>query len=599
MLLALTLLAQLPLAQVDAGTEPQDAGISAVTSDALQMPTPPPGMKALTEADKEKLTEKATEEADTLITTLPREEAEEDSEAVEQQSLELEEAKALEEAAMDPLAGPSLEVMQSVRRLGFANPLRNRMQDALSEMELREGELELAPVTDIAAFDVSLVASRYDIPVEMQPLVAQYIQFFQGRGRKWFRKWMSRSTRYIPRMHPLLEQHGLPKDTVYLAMIESGFSAHAYSWAHASGPWQFISSTGKQYGLRQDFWIDERRDPIKATVSAARYLKQLYKELGHWYLAWAGYNAGGGRIARLVQRRGTNNFWELSEGKGLAKETRHYVPKLIAAALVAKHPAVFGFAKSEFDFMPELQFDEVKIPAPTDLEVIAKAAGVTVEEVQDLNPELKRWCTPPVPPGKPYILRVPNGRGDAFTKAFAKVPAQERLSFKSHLVKKGDTLSRIAAKYGSASEAIMRLNGLKNPKYLKVNSALMIPIPTSSGAAAKATALQNHAARARRNGYVAVRPEEEIPAGSLAKPSAALAGTIKADVVGGKTRVTYGVASGDSLWTISQRFAVTVDELRGWNRIPKKKNALKVGQLLTIWPGAAALPIKETPPKKK
>ena len=319
----------------------------------------------------------------------------EEADDTEKASPELEEMRALEEATIEP-AKPAAGGLQSVLRLGASSPLRARIDDGADgwAMDAVAGP-ELGLVTDVEAFDISRVTGSYDIPVEMQPLVAQYIRFFQGPGRKWFRVWMSRSSRYIPMMAPLLEASGLPRDTVYLAMIESGFSPEAFSWARAAGPWQFISSTGKRFGLRQDFWVDERRDPLKATRAAGRYLRELHDSLGTWYLAWAGYNAGGEKLRRLVERRGTDDFWELSEGRGLAKETKHYVPKLIACALVAKHPKAFGFSDEEFSFQEPLAFEEVPVVEPTDLEVLARAAAVPVEDIRALNPELRRWCSPP------------------------------------------------------------------------------------------------------------------------------------------------------------------------------------------------------------
>ncbi|QDE92287.1 lytic transglycosylase [Myxococcus xanthus] len=500
--------------------------------------------------------------------------------AVESESAELEELRALEGAALDPASRSTAEVMQSLRRLGVANPLRMRMLDALDEHTFREDDElpEIPLITDLATFDVGQIQDRYDIPVEMQPLVAQYVQFFQGPGRRWFRKWMSRAARYVPVMHPILEQYGLPKDTVYLAMIESGFSAHAYSWAHAAGPWQFISSTGKQYGLKQDFWVDERRDPIKATHAAASYLKDLKRELGHWYLAWAGYNTGSGRVRRMVERHGTTNFWLLSEERGLAKETKHYVPKLIAAALVAKHPAAFGFNENEFDPEPVLDFDEVQLTDAADLDVVARAAGVPVKVVQDLNPELKRWCTPPATAKKPYTLRLPKGAGTQFADNYKRISPAERLTFRIHKVKRGDTLSQIAETYGTASEAILQMNQLKSARTLRVGGELVIPIPAgkSSGGA-----LATKVAQARRSGVV-VRPEDEVPAGTPKGPVAA--GPVKKETINGRTRVTYGVMSGDSLWVIANKFNVSVDSLKQWNNLKRRNPTLQVGSTLFVWP---------------
>jgi len=506
------------------------------------------------------------------------------SEEAEKQSAEMEELRALEEVALDPSAKPNAELLQSLRRLGLANPLRNRMQEAYEEPETREGlaAIELPRITDLSSFDISQVKDRYDIPMAMQPLVAQYIEFFQGPGRKWFRRWMSRSTRYIPAMEPILESRGLPKDTVYLAMIESGFSAHAYSWARASGPWQFIPKTGKEYGLKQDFWVDERRDPIKATEAAARYLRQLYEELGDWYLAWAAYNAGGGKLHRVISRRGTSDFWQLSDGKGLAKETKHYVPKLIACALIAKHPKAFGFADDEFEYLAPIETEEVKLTEAVDLEVIARSAEISADELRELNPELKRWCTPPASAHQPYALRLPKGSAQKFTENLQRLGPQARLAFKVHRVKRGDTLSHIAASYHSAPEAILRMNGLRSVKLLRVNAELVVPVPSSKGKSDPG--MERQVARARRSGYVAVRPEEEIPAGTPRKAARAVAvGPLKTETVDGKTRVTYGVQDGDTLWGIGQRFGCSVEDIRQWNRLSKRKKALQVGTVLIIW----------------
>jgi len=525
------------------------------------------------------------------LASIPDSEDEEISDEARKESEEMEELRALEEVALDPAAKPSADLRQSLRRLGAANPLRQELEDAFSEAEAggEDPAFDLPRVTDLASFDISLVKDRYDIPMEMQPLVAQYIQFFQGPGRKWFRKWMSRSTRYIPSMQVILEEKGLPKDTVYLAMIESGFSPDAYSWARASGPWQFIPSTGKLFGLKQNFWVDERRDPIKATAAAASYLQRLHQDLGNWYLAWAAYNAGGGKLGRMVAKRGTTDFWQLSDGKGLAKETKHYVPKLIACALVAKYPTAFGFSDDEFDYLEPRELENVEVPDATDLEVIARAADIPTEEVRSLNPELKRWCTPPATGKQPYILHLPKGSKEKFQASFAKIAPRERLAFRVHRVKRGDTLSRIAASYHSAPEAILRMNGLRKLRRLRVNTELVVPVPSARSieAGRADTALERQVARARRSGYVPVRPDLEVPAGSPRRvANASSTGTLKEELVDGKIRISYGVQDGDSLWAISQRFSCSVELLRKWNRLPRKAKGLQVGTVLVIWTDA-------------
>jgi membrane-bound lytic murein transglycosylase D len=529
----------------------------------------------------------------------------EDADDAEKASPELEEMRALEDATIEP-ARPAAGGLQSVLRLGASSPLRARIDDGADgwAADAVAGP-ELSMVTDVGAFDISLVTGSYDIPVEMQPLVAQYIRFFQGPGRKWFRVWMSRSSRYIPMMAPVLEASGLPRDTVYLAMIESGFSPEAFSWARAAGPWQFISSTGKRFGLRQDFWVDERRDPLKATRAASRYLRELHDSLGTWYLAWAGYNAGGEKLRRLVARRGTDDFWELSEGRGLAKETKHYVPKLIACALVAKHPKAFGFSEDEFTWEQPLVFDEVPVAEPTDLEVLAHAAAVPVEEIRALNPELRRWCSPPATKEQPYLLRVPKGARETFLANIGKVSLHDRLTFRIHRVARGDTLSRIAVSYHSAPEAIALFNHLKNVRALRVNTELAIPVQPARAVAKDASAassaraeggdtgggaLERQVARARARGVTVASPEEEVPAGTQTRKSV-LTGVVKTETVDGKTHVSYGVQSGDSLWTIATHFGVAVEDLKRWNHfgsLGRRSRGLQIGTLVEVWPAPGA-----------
>jgi membrane-bound lytic murein transglycosylase D len=568
----------------------------------VPMPPPPPGMVLLAQADPAVEADGGTDggledagvaaEPQRALLT-PRAPVDEDD---DDEDLDLEAMRALEEATLDPGAKSGASIRATLSQLGFGSLQRDRLEAALESAELSGEELPftLDRVTDVESFDVSKVKDRYDIPIEMHPLVVQYIHFFQGGGRKWFRRWMGRSARYIPLMQPILEAKGLPRDTVYLSMIESGFNTQAKSWARAVGPWQFIAGTAKMFKLRDDFWVDERRDPIKSTKAAADYLSQLYANLGHWHLAWAGYNTGGGRVRRMVDTYNTTSFWELSEKKGFARETKHYVPKLIACALIAKYPEAFGFSLDEFNPEPPFDYDEVTLTDSVDLEVIAQASGSRLEEIQEFNPEIKRWCTPPATTAEPYVLRLPKGRKDAFLAAFSKFAPSERLHFKIHRVVAGDTLSKIALQYKSAQEAILRMNHLKSAKALRVNTDLVVPVPSAQAlkAGKTDTAIERQVARARKDGLTAVRPEEEVPAGTQMSSApvgkVALAGSIAVSTENGKKKVTYGIGKGDSLWSIARRFDVHVSELKEWNPSLGSPRGLRVGAALTVWPGPAA-----------
>lgn len=273
--------------------------------------------------------------------------------------------------------------------------------------------------------DVALSASI--IPLTINSKVEYFIAYFKTRGKQTFSRWLSLSSRYIPMMKEVFKRNGLPEELVYVAMIESGFQLHARSIANAVGPWQFMSGTGRNYSLRIDQWIDERKEPLKATVAAALYLKELSGIFnGDWYLAAAGYNAGENKILRAITRYNTNDFWELSRGSYLKRETREYVPKLLAAAIIARDPARFGF--SDVAKLPPIEFDTVKIPTRTDLELVAKLVGTSSENIRALNPDLRHWCTPPNYPD--FQLKIPKGTRGRFEVEYAKIRKDRRFTEK-------------------------------------------------------------------------------------------------------------------------------------------------------------------------
>lgn len=393
--------------------------------------------------------------------------------------------------------------------------------------------------------DLPKQAQEFDIPIVINQRVEQFIQYFQTTGRKIFTHWLARSERYIPFMRNLLRENGLPEDLVYMALIESGFNPHAYSRRKASGPWQFIYPTGKKYGLKVNWWVDERRDPEKSTIAAAKYLKDLYDLFECWYLAAAGYNAGEGKIMNAVKRYRTEDFWELTKYRYLKRETKDYVPQMIAAALIAKDPKKYGF--DGIDYQEPFQYEKVTVPAVTDLRLVAKACEVSVEEIKDLNPELLRWCTPP--DCQEYQIRIPFGKKEPFLKNFEAPPQQERFQFKTHIVRKGDTLGGIARLYKVDVQPILELNRLKRSSLLSIGMNLIIPVP--------------------RDSRVAGLPQRKIEGGSQSLKS---------------REIIYIVREGDTLWDIAQRYNVTVEEIRSWNSLnggdriyPSNRLKLRVG----------------------
>jgi membrane-bound lytic murein transglycosylase D len=312
----------------------------------------------------------------------------------------------------------------------------------------------------------------FDIPIVINGRVEQFIQCFQTTLREKFVTWLARSGKYIPFMKRLLKEQGLPEDLVYMALIESGFDPYAYSRSKAVGPWQFIYLTGKRYGLRVNWWVDERRDPEKSTIAAAKYLKDLYEMFACWYLAAAGYNAGEYKIIKAIKRYRTEDFWKLTKERYLKRETKDYVPLMIAAALIAKDPEKYGFGDVEYE--EPLRYQKVKVPELTDLSHIAKACEASLEEIKALNPELRRGVTPPNE--TEYEIKIPFGKKDPFLKNFKALPPLEKFQFKTHPVKKGETLKGIAKLYRVDLEPLLEINHLNKTSRVSIGMTLFIPI---------------------------------------------------------------------------------------------------------------------------
>ena len=320
-------------------------------------------------------------------------------------------------------------------------------------------------------------ALDFDIPIVINAKVEQFIQYFQTTAKKIFSNWLARSEKYIPFMKNILRENGLPEDLVYMALIESGFNPYAYSRSKASGPWQFIYLTGKRYGLKVNWWVDERRDPEKSTIAATKYLRDLYDMFECWYLAAAGYNAGEGKIANAMKRYQTEDFWELTKYSYLKQETKDYVPQMIAAALIAKDPEKYGF--SDIEYQESLQYEKMRVPALIDLNLIARACEISTDELKDLNPELLRGCTPPDSPG--YEIKIPFGKKELFLRNFEAHQPIQKFKFKTHVVKKGETFSKIAKVYRVDVEPMLEINRIKKTTPMTLGMPLLIPISMSQG----------------------------------------------------------------------------------------------------------------------
>ncbi|MDF0666926.1 MAG: transglycosylase SLT domain-containing protein [Nitrospira sp.] len=366
-------------------------------------------------------------------------------------------------------------------------PLEPELTVSPSDLPSTDGSEEQPELTpDKAALDTPGAASVdaqgpvYNIPVVIDQTVQSHIHFFNTSIRNRFEQWLLRFSRYRPLVENIFAEFDLPSDLVNLSLVESGFNPYAYSRAKATGPWQFMKGTGQLYGLRIDHYVDERRDPIKSTVAAARYLRDLYDLFGAWPLAMAAYNAGEGKVLRALQKAQAESFSEISRTKLIRRETKQYIPRIMAATIIAKNPDQYGFNQ---DPAPLHQFEEVMVTRPLHFRAIANVTGIPYAELRLLNPELRRDATPP--DDSAYHLKVPVGTSAKVIELIDRVPtykfpplpvASQRVKTDAarwYRVRMGDTLEKVSRRFHVPLKTLKALNHLSS-SVIKAGELLVI-----------------------------------------------------------------------------------------------------------------------------
>lgn len=422
--------------------------------------------------------------------------------------------------------------------------------DALLAIETFDGSTPRTVTTETVQAD--LKSTTHDIPIPTNDRVLRYVELFQGRLREFLTEGLSRGVQYLPMIQSTFRAEGLPLDLAYIPLIESAFKPSALSRAKARGVWQFMRGTALDNGLKADWYLDERADPAKATQAAARYLKTLYGMFEDWHLAMASYNGGPGRVKRALTRSRKTDFWQLSAStRYLPRETRDYVPMILAAVIIAKNPAQYGF-----DIVPlaPTPTESVSVPPALDLRRVAEWAGVPMEDIHSLNPEFRRWTTP-VRQGE-YTIKVPLGTADKVREGLAAAVPSQLNAMQTHTVKRGETLASIAKKLQVSRADLAEANYLRTTSRVSVGTRLIIPRMPSAALLARASA-----------------GELEI----LTDTVDVLKDTAPLAEAGPRT---YQVRRGDTLSAIARKTGTTIAQLKDWNKL--RTTNLKIGTQLLV-----------------
>jgi membrane-bound lytic murein transglycosylase D len=399
----------------------------------------------------------------------------------------------------------------------------------------------------------------HDIEIPLNAKVLSFVQLFSGRLKAFLEEGLSRGVQFLPMIQSIFRAEGLPLDLAYVPLVESAFKPTALSRAKAKGIWQFMRGTALENGLKHDWYIDERAEPEKATRAAARYLKTLHEMFdGDWHLALASYNGGPGRVQRAIKRSGRSDFWKLTAStRYLPRETRDYVPLILAAIVIARNPGMYGF-----DIQPvePLRYETIALTTPIDLRRVAEWIGMPVHTIQELNPELRRWTTPIGTPE--YELKVPSGTVDIVRAHLAEADPAELAPLNWHTVRKGETLLSIAKKLKVSRTDLAEANYLSVRAKLDMGQRLVIP---------------------RAPALLATRPEIPPPTADTAEEPVVVAVSTSApqESTPQAASVTYRVRRGDTLSSIARLYRTTVASLKAWNRL--RSNSIQVGQRLTIF----------------